>query len=214
MSSALVTAVLAAKQAALAAFWAAQSLPGSAPTLADVNSFMAAEFDTTADYLDPPGTPHEYAGSSAPAGWFLCNGQAISRTAYPKLWSALGTTWGSGDGSTTFNLPDLVGATPAGAGVSVGYAQNETIALGTKYGDQVQGHYHDRHPSEAAASRSFSYTSGSVFANPGAGGQMITSVSYRTSTGTLVTDTTNGSPRIGNVTRGKRVGVNFIVRAV
>lgn len=55
-----------------------------------------------------------YAGASAPSGWLLCYGQAISRTTYADLFTALGTTYGVGDGSTTFNLPDLRGRVVAG----------------------------------------------------------------------------------------------------
>lgn len=55
-----------------------------------------------------------YAGASAPTGWLLCYGQAISRTTYSDLFATVGTTYGNGDGSTTFNLPDLRGRTIAG----------------------------------------------------------------------------------------------------
>lgn len=55
-----------------------------------------------------------YAGASAPSGWLLCYGQAISRSTYADLFSALGTTYGVGDGSSTFNLPDLRGRVVAG----------------------------------------------------------------------------------------------------
>ena len=55
-----------------------------------------------------------YAGASAPTGWLLCYGQAISRTTYADLFATVGTTYGNGDGSTTFNLPDLRGRTIAG----------------------------------------------------------------------------------------------------
>lgn len=46
-----------------------------------------------------------YAGNSAPAGWLECNGAAILRRSYPGLFSLIGTTYGVGDGSTTFNIP-------------------------------------------------------------------------------------------------------------
>jgi len=55
-----------------------------------------------------------FAGSTAPSGWLLCYGQAVSRTTYSSLFTAIGTTYGSGDGSTTFNLPDLRGRVIAG----------------------------------------------------------------------------------------------------
>lgn len=56
-----------------------------------------------------------FAGSAAPAGWLLCYGQAISRTTYATLFLAIGTTFGVGDGSATFNLPDLRGRVASGA---------------------------------------------------------------------------------------------------
>ena len=54
----------------------------------------------------PPGTYIESACATAPSGYLLCDGSAVSRTTYAALFTAIGTTYGSGDGSTTFNLPD------------------------------------------------------------------------------------------------------------
>lgn len=62
----------------------------------------------------PSGAIMDYAGATAPAGWLWCAGQAVSRDTYADLFSALGTVWGAGDGSTTFNLPDLRGRVAAG----------------------------------------------------------------------------------------------------
>ena len=55
-----------------------------------------------------------FAGAAAPANWLTCHGQAVSRTTYAALFAALGVVYGAGDGSTTFNLPDLRGRTVAG----------------------------------------------------------------------------------------------------
>ena len=55
--------------------------------------------------LVPVGVTFQYAGTTAPDGYLLCNGQAVSRTTYSKLFAVIGTTYGGGDGSTTFNLP-------------------------------------------------------------------------------------------------------------
>lgn len=55
-----------------------------------------------------------YAGTSAPTGWLLCYGQAVSRTTYADLFAVISTTYGSGDGSTTFNVPDIRGRVIAG----------------------------------------------------------------------------------------------------
>lgn len=62
----------------------------------------------------PAGSVIPFAGSTAPANWLLCYGQAVSRTDYGALFAVVGTTYGSGDGSTTFNVPDLRGRVIAG----------------------------------------------------------------------------------------------------
>lgn len=68
----------------------------------------------------PVGAMIDYAAATAPAGWLVCDGAAVSRTAYAALFAAIGTTWGTGDGSTTFNLPDSRGRTFIGAGQGPG----------------------------------------------------------------------------------------------
>lgn len=62
----------------------------------------------------PIGTIIDFAGPSTPVGYLECDGSAVSRTTYDKLFDVIGTTWGTGDGSTTFNLPDLCGRTSIG----------------------------------------------------------------------------------------------------
>ena len=57
----------------------------------------------------PAATVHAFAGTTAPEGWAMCDGSAVSRTEYAALFAAIGTTYGVGDGSTTFNLPDMRG---------------------------------------------------------------------------------------------------------
>lgn len=56
----------------------------------------------------PTGVVQAFAGSTTPQGWLLCDGSAVSRTGYAALYSVIGTTYGAGNGSTTFNLPNLV----------------------------------------------------------------------------------------------------------
>lgn len=64
---------------------------------------------TTPTANTPVGAMMDYAGATAPSGWLLCYGQAVSRTTYSALFAAIGTTHGAGNGSTTFNLPDCRG---------------------------------------------------------------------------------------------------------
>lgn len=70
--------------------------------------------DTAVTAAGPSGVVAAFAGSAAPSGWLLCYGQAVSRTTYAALFAAIGTTYGAGDGSTTFNLPDLRGRSAFG----------------------------------------------------------------------------------------------------
>lgn len=67
---------------------------------------------------DAAGIVKLNAGATAPPGWLVCNGAAVSRTTYAGLFAAIGTTWGVGDGSTTFNVPDLRGRVPRGVAAS------------------------------------------------------------------------------------------------
>lgn len=62
----------------------------------------------------PAGSIIQWAGATAPANWLICDGSAVSRTANASLFAVIGTTYGSGDGSTTFNLPDLRGRVAVG----------------------------------------------------------------------------------------------------
>lgn len=70
--------------------------------------------NTDSRFFLPSGMISPFAGSSAPSGWLLCAGQSVSRTTYAELFTAIGTTYGAGDGSTTFALPDLRGRVIAG----------------------------------------------------------------------------------------------------
>ncbi len=62
--------------------------------------------------LNPTGSLVMFGGGTAPDGWLLCQGQAISRSTYVNLFNVIGTTFGAGDGSTTFNIPDMQNKMP------------------------------------------------------------------------------------------------------
>lgn len=62
----------------------------------------------------PAGVMVPYGGAAAPYGWLICDGSAVSRATYVDLFVAIGTAYGAGDSSTTFNLPDLRGKIPVG----------------------------------------------------------------------------------------------------
>jgi microcystin-dependent protein len=95
----------------------------------------------------PIGAITSYAGSTAPTNWLICDGRAISRVTYSDLFNAIGTTYGSGDGNTTFNLPNLKGRVVVGKDT----LQTEFDTLGEIGGekthiltvDEIPSHYHD-----------------------------------------------------------------------
>lgn len=87
------------------------------PNVADINKVTdddMNEIKTTINTNTPVGCINLYAGSTAPTGWLICDGSAVSRTTYANLFSVIGTTYGAGDGSTTFNVPNLKGKVPVG----------------------------------------------------------------------------------------------------
>lgn len=97
-------------------------------------------FGGAAPALTPTGMLAPFAGTSAPTGWLLTFGQAVSRTTYAALFAVIGTTYGSGDGSTTFNLPDLRGRVVAGEDDMGGTSANRLTGLsGGVDGDVLGG---------------------------------------------------------------------------
>ena len=72
--------------------------------------------------LNSAGIVFDYAGNTAPTGFLMCYGQAVSRTTYAALFAAIGTAYGAGDGSTTFNVPDCRGRVTAGGDAMGGTA--------------------------------------------------------------------------------------------
>lgn len=87
----------------------------AAGTNLDTGSISSSKLSTaTVQLLAPTGAINAFAGSIAPSGWLLCDGTAVSRATYSDLFALVGTTYGVGDGSTTFNVPNLKGRVPVG----------------------------------------------------------------------------------------------------
>lgn len=109
------------------------------------------DFESESLPMIPPGLISPFAGAAAPAGWLLCNGQAVSRTTYADLFALVDLTYGFGDGSTTFNVPNLVGNVVVGRDAS----QAEFDYLGEPGGSKTHtlttaqmpshGHVQDSH---------------------------------------------------------------------
>jgi len=100
----------------------------------------------------PTGVITDYGGATSPDGWLLCDGAAVSRTTYNVLFGVIGTTYGVGNGTTTFNVPDLGGKVSLGvdgsfALASTGGSETTTLAITNlpahSHGVTDPGHDHD-----------------------------------------------------------------------
>tara|TARA_R110000868_G_scaffold251992_1_gene508686 strand:- start:33 stop:713 length:681 start_codon:yes stop_codon:yes gene_type:complete len=127
----------------------------------------------------PTGAVLDYAGTSAPSGYLFCYGQDVSRTTYADLFSAVSTTYGVGDGSTTFGLPDLRGRAVAGKDNMGGASANRLTDLsgglnGDTLGDSGGAEAHTLLSSESGVpAHTHAYNDEQVTAtNDGAGGSV------------------------------------------
>ena len=148
--------------------------------------------------LVPSGCVLHFAMSTAPSGWLACDGSAVSRTTYASLFSAIGTTYGSGDGSTTFNLPN------AGGQFIRNWVSGQSTDSGRTFGstqaDAFQGHNHQYFAGNTGGgSFNMSPYSGGIsqsqalagLGNPNQVGDAINSPSYGTAKAASETRPTN-----------------------
>jgi len=138
---------------------------GSAPksfNRADPSSYGVLLTALKQLFQSRPGQVAFFGMTAAPSGWLKANGAAVSRTAYSELFAAIGTTFGIGDGATTFNLPDLRGRFPRG--LDDGRGVDPGRSLGSDQGDAIRNIW-----GEFAAVQTGTWTSGAF--TTAAGGQ-------------------------------------------
>ena len=119
------------------------------PNTIVVAARLAADVFTV---LFPPGTILPHGSTVVPTGYLLCDGSAVSRTTYAALFGAISTTWGVGDGSTTFNLPDCRGRTLFGQAPSGTFA-----TLGSTGGSEATHTHTASHNHGTAAGHTHSF---------------------------------------------------------
>ena len=107
-------------------------------TLSKVETYSGSVWESVGGV--PAGSVTCFAHSSVPSGWLECNGANVSRSTYATLFAAIGTTWGTGDGSSTFGLPDCRGEWVRGWDNSRGVDSGRSIA--TTQSDQNKAHTH------------------------------------------------------------------------
>jgi len=147
--------------------------------------------------------------ATAPAGWLLCNGSAISRTTYATLFAVIGTTFGSGDGSTTFNLPDYRDRMPIGAGT--------TYSLNSQGGSKdatLVSHTHTATVTDSGHSHSYD---GVAFGDGGGSGEYDSEGPQSRTTGTATTGITVSNSTEGssatNANLPPYLGIQFIIKS-
>lgn len=139
----------------------------------------------------PAGTVNSFAGENAPSGYLLCDGGAISRSLYSDLFATIGTTYGTGDGSTTFNLPDLRGEFIRGLDNSRGVDTGRT--LGSSQTDAFKSHTHLNMSVSLPTGRTDSLSAGSgIFVGGGS---------------SVNTQATGGTE-----TRPRNIAMNYIIK--
>lgn len=158
----------------------------------------------------PVGEIIALGSATTPANFLPADGTAVSRTTYSELFGVIGTTYGVGDGSTTFNVPNGSGVFLRGTGTqTIGGIATPTITLGTASGDTMQGHVHILTMDIGVISNG-STTASAVFHNTLVLG--TTALNGTFSPVGPTTDGSHGTPRIASETAPANLGVKFYVR--
>lgn len=180
-----------------------------------ITTNLITDFTLTQDKFDtsvtmqfcPVGSINAWANATPPAGWFICDGSMIDRTLYSSLFTAIGTAYGSGNGVTTFNIPDARGyflrGTDSGQGRDPDAASRTVNNTGGASGDNVGSYQAD-----AYTNHSHAYTpNNAAIAGSGAGTWGF---------GGIVGESTASQPSLntsgGNETRPINAYVYFIIK--
>ena len=166
------------------------------------------EHETTGTHkhqaLNAPGTIVDWPSETPPAGWLECNGAAVSRATYAALFAVTGDTFGVGDGSTTFNLPDLRGKFRRGWDHGAGY--DPDAATRTDSGDGTVGDHVGTKQADALESHDH-VTAGAYNAGLGGSTDRFTEWDGTGSANTIASSLTGG-----NETRPVNVGFMVIIK--
>lgn len=146
----------------------------------------------------PAGTVISWAGLAAPSGYLYCDGTAVSRSTYSALFRSIGTTWGSGDNTTTFNVPNLQNMFLRGNG-SVAVGTYEADIFGSHTHTDL-GHIHNSLPN-------------TTFMSNTAGFGVYASGAFGTANNTVATSYANIQASGGSETRPKNYRVLYCIKA-
>ncbi len=178
----------------------------SAATISDGAITISKLSPAILESLIPKGTVSAFAGNTAPAGWLICDGSAISRSTYAGLFATIGIAHGAGNGTTTFQLPDYRGrflrGADGGSGRDSGAASRTAMAGGGNTGDMVGSVQND-----SLRNHSLSIGSSSQ-SNIASGGPYSAISGLNGNTG----DVPQESPGAATETRPKNASVHYIIK--
>lgn len=193
---------------------------GELVTSDDAKTLYLHANSITAPINTPPGVVLPYAGTTAPEGYLLCDGTAVSRTTYADLYAVIGNAFGPGNGTTTFHLPDMGGRFLRGvtsdtdrdpdyaARTAMQTGGNEDNNVGSVQDDAIQGHWHAIQSDLAGGSQVAASTSGSSYRS-----FTSSSTNYNASKATSVqTHAAYGTVKVSSESRPKNVNMNFIIK--
>lgn len=170
----------------------------------------------------PVGAVTAFAGVTAPTGWLMCDGSAVSRTTYATLFAVIGNAWGNGDGVTTFNIPDLRGrflrGTDSGTGRDPDAATrtasnpggNTGSNVGTLQGEELKAHNHsitDPGHNHHSVNSDVVRNTGGYGTGIGTGGLGPNTINVNTNTTGITVNNSTGTE-----TRPINASVNFIIK--
>lgn len=181
------------------------TMTGAITLSGDPSSNLHAAPKQYVDNYTPAGAIIAFGATSAPSGWLPCDGSAVSRTTYARLFAAIGTTWGSGDGSATFNVPDLRGYFLRGSGTNGDGSSGPS--LGVKQSDDFKSHTHTATQASHTHTVSSATSTGGTDLQGGTGYNRNVSATTSSAQPAITVDATGGTE-----TRPKNIGVNYIIK--
>lgn len=158
----------------------------------------------------PPGAVMSFAMSAAPVGWLACDGTAVSRDQYSSLFTAVGTTYGVGNNSTTFNVPNLQGQFVRGLTTNQSTASRDPLSasrvLGNVQNDAFQGHWHNLYYSAGVRGTASPFNNVDLISVIPGDGYNDNRVKE------AIADGTNGTPRITSETRPINIALLYCIK--
>jgi microcystin-dependent protein len=178
------------------------NLSSKTVTLPNASVTLAQLVTAVQQALLPAGAVQAFAMNSAPAGWLEADGSNVNRTTYAALFSAISTTYGAGDGSTTFALPDLRGIFVRGSGSQEISGTTYSKSFATKERDAFQAHKH------TLRTRS-SFGGDTDYVSREAGGTTIVTANAMVG---YAEDGSSGTPRTANETRPANIALLYCIK--